>query len=84
MAQTSHPVARTATRQGALTRSGLALIGTVTSPGRAMAMMRTPSGAIRRLTPGDRIAGATVAAIGDGEVSLVKNGTARIYRMPKG
>ena len=84
MAETPSSTARAATRPRALMLSKLSLVGTVTSSERKLAVMRAPGGDIHRLAPGDRIAGATVAAIGDGEVSLVKNGTARIYRMPKG
>lgn len=77
-------VAAQATIPGALAMDGLALLGTVTSASRPVALLRTRRGGIERVTLGDSVGGARVAAITDGAVHVIRNGTATAIIMPQG
>ena len=73
-----------ATQDNVLPQRGLALLGTFLKSDGAEALVRTPSGKIESITEGDRLNGAQVMAIAEGEVMLARNGTATRLRMPEG
>lgn len=70
-----------ATRQAKLPK--LALIGTFGAPDTRGALIRKSSGAVTRVTVGDRVSGRTVAAIGEDNVVLSRNGASKVLRLPK-
>lgn len=74
-----------ATDRNALDPRSTALIGTITRADTRVALIRHPSGRIARLTLGDRLGGATVTAIGDGELHLTRaNGETSTMSLPRG
>ncbi|MET4100704.1 hypothetical protein ABIE58_000115 [Roseovarius sp. MBR-78] len=81
--QTETPAATlaAATQQGALPAGRLSLLGTLHGPQSARALMRD-GGRVASVTTGDRIDGATVAAIGEGVVILARNGRAERLALP--
>ena len=81
--QTETPAATldAATQQGALPAGRLSLIGTLHDPEIARALVRS-GGPVETVTPGDRIDGATVAAIGDGVVILARGGRTERLVLP--
>lgn len=81
--QTETPAATrdAATQQGALPHGRLSLIGTLHGPESARALLRS-GGRVSTVIPGDRIAGATVAAIGEGVVLLSRHGRTERLALP--
>ena len=74
-----------ATDKNALDTNATALIGTISRPDTRIALIRQPSGRIARLTLGDRLGGATVTAIGEGEMHLTRaNGETSKLTLPRG
>lgn len=84
MAETPSIAADAATQTGVLPRSETVLLGTVTGPAGNMALMRTAGGGLLRLSVGDRLDGAIVVAIDDGQLVQSRNGQTRVYKMPQG
>lgn len=82
MSETPAAVARTATIPNALRAGPLTLLGTLTSPTGSVALMRSNNGKVHRLNKGDKVSGATVTAISDGEVIVVEHGAAKRYSLP--
>ena len=73
-----------ATDENALPLDKLALIGTLNGPSGPAALLRLRRGTIRRVTPGDRIDGAHVRAIGEGEIVLERRTGSQRLSMPRG
>ncbi|WP_245306272.1 pilus assembly protein PilP [Roseovarius aestuariivivens] len=82
--ETPQETLEAATEDNVFPRRGLALLGTFLKTGGAEALVRTPSGNIESIMEGDRIDGARVMAIGEGEVVLARGGSATRLRMPGG
>ncbi|MCB1342803.1 MAG: hypothetical protein KDK24_17385 [Pseudooceanicola sp.] len=73
-----------ATEKAALNLRETALLGTLTGANDRKALIRHPGGRIDKVSLGDRVAGATVTAIGDGELHLTRNGQTKTLTLPKG
>lgn len=82
-AQAATRVTRAATQTAPLPAGRLALLGTFLKGETGRALVRTASGSIYRVEPGDRIGHATVTGIDDGALHLVQGGMARKLTMPK-
>lgn len=82
--QTAPPAATlsAATAQATFPARGPALLGTMHGPDSARALLRLDGGEIRRVETGERVAGATVAAIGEGVVILSDGRHAQRLEMP--
>tara|TARA_R110002110_G_scaffold23490_2_gene89421 strand:+ start:1594 stop:1860 length:267 start_codon:yes stop_codon:yes gene_type:complete len=75
-------VADLATEHTRLDRTALiGIFGSEAAPG---ALVRTPDGNIARVGIGDRIAGGTVAAIGQDQVVLAMGNRTKALKLPKG
>jgi len=81
--QTETPAATlaAATQERALPKERLTLLGTMHGPDTARALLRL-GGRVETVTNGDRIDGATVAAIGDGVVILARGDRAERLALP--
>ena len=77
---TSAHIADLATQDAHLAR--LALIGVFGSTDARGALVRAGSGKISRVVVGDRVAGRTVAAIGEDSVILSKGRATKVLRLP--
>jgi hypothetical protein len=84
--QTETPAAilAAATAQATFPARGPVLLGTMHGPDSARALLRLDGGEIRRVETGDQVAGATVAAIGEGVVILSDGRHAQRLEMPPG
>jgi Tfp pilus assembly protein PilP len=83
MSNESSVVAARAVVPGALPLNELTLIGTVTGPGGASALLRTAHGDIVRVTVGDTMQGLAIIAIGDQLLQLTDAaGQSFALRMP--
>ena len=80
--QTPEATLAAATTRNALPDARLSLLGTVLGPDRAHALMRTGKSRIERVNVGDTIDGATVAAIGEGLVMLLRAGRTTRLSLP--
>lgn len=60
----------------------LALLGVVGSESAPAALIRERDGDIAKVTPGDRVAGRDVTAIGNDHVVLTRGGTSKVLRLP--
>lgn len=75
-------VEQLATQEVKLDRIALiGLFGTATAP---KALIRLPQGETRTVTVGDRIAGATVGAIGEDRLVLLRGSRQEVMQMPRG
>ncbi|SEQ40894.1 hypothetical protein [Thalassovita taeanensis] len=74
--------AQAATQENTLPLTGVTLIGTVIAPSGPTAFVRLARGAVKRVTPGDRINGAIVAAIGEGTLHLQRGSSVTALTMP--
>ncbi len=72
-----------ATDENALPLSGTTLIGTLTGPNGPVALLRLRRGDIRRVSKGDKIDGARITAISDGQLHLSRAGQPEILTMPR-
>ena len=77
-------VANAATQRDALDPERINLIGVYGSGNGRRAIVRLQSGRFVTVEPGDRMDGGRVFAIGDGELSYVKEGRSHLLRLPKG
>ncbi|MBY6166426.1 pilus assembly protein PilP [Pseudooceanicola nitratireducens] len=84
MAGTPENVAKLATDTEALDLGGIALLGTMIQPDGPKALLRTASGDVRKVAPGDRIGLAQVQAIGAGVVQISGFGGQQVLTMPQG
>ncbi len=75
-------VAEAATTPGALDLDRLALIGLLHGPEGPSALLRLASGAIVRVAPGEEVAGARVAGIGEDSLRLQRGGEETVLAMP--
>lgn len=82
-AETNAFTAETATLPDALPLRGLTLVGTFGKDGRGAALVRLPSGKIRRLEPGDTLRRFRVRAIEPGRVILESQGQATALDWPE-
>ena len=77
-------VASAATQRDALDPERINLIGVYGSGNGRRAIVRLQSGRFVTVEPGDRMDGGRVFAIGEGELSYVKEGRSHLLRLPKG
>lgn len=77
-------VASAATQRDAIDPERINLIGVYGSGNGRRAIVRLRSGRFVTVEPGDRMDGGRVFAIGDGELSYVKEGRSHLLRLPKG
>ncbi|MCB2134831.1 MAG: hypothetical protein KDE08_02630 [Rhodobacteraceae bacterium] len=80
---TSITVSKQATIKNALNLSEVNLIGIYGSAANRRALIRMPNGRYVKVKIGDRIDGGKVAAIGDSELSYVKNGRTIVLKILK-
>lgn len=73
-----------ATQEGRLQMGQIALIGTMGTDIARRALIRFPSGSIRKVTVGDRLRGRRIDAIGPDRLLMSRNGQQTILEMPKG
>jgi hypothetical protein len=79
---TPQTVEKLATQEVKLDRTALiGIFGTASAP---KALIRLPRGQTRTVTVGDRIAGATVGAIGEDRLVLVRGSRQEVMQMPRG
>lgn len=71
-----------ATERDALSLGYSTLMGTVLTNQGPRAYLHLTGGRIHKVSPGDMIDGATIAAIENGAVVLTRNGEVRRMRMP--
>lgn len=75
-------IAELATEQVELPRTALlGIFGTAAAP---RALIRLPRGKTQTVRVGDRVARSTVAAIGEDQLVLSRNGSTQILTMPQG
>lgn len=75
-------VAELATTEARLGRTALiGIFGSASAPG---ALVRTPNGRIARVGIGDKVAGGTVAAIGEDELVLRMGSRTKALKLPRG
>ncbi|OAN78170.1 pilus assembly protein PilZ [Sulfitobacter sp. EhC04] len=75
-------VAEIATTEARLARTALiGIFGSAAAPG---ALVRTPNGKIARVGVGDKVAGGTVAAIGDDQLVLNMGSRTKSLKLPRG
>ena len=77
-------VSREATVSRAIRLNEMNLIGVFGTPGDRRALVRMPNGRFQRVEVGDRLDGGRVAAIGETELSYVKNGRTIVLALPRG
>ncbi|SDO42819.1 type IV pilus biogenesis protein PilP [Lutimaribacter pacificus] len=80
----SASVAREATVQNAIRLNRVNLIGVYGKPSSRRALVRMSNGRYVKVQVGDRLDGGRVQAIGESELSYVKNGRAVTLTMPRG
>lgn len=79
---TPQTVEKLATQEVKLDRTALiGIFGTASAP---KALILLPRGQTRTVTVGDRIAGATVGAIGEDRLVLVRGSRQEVMQMPRG
>ncbi|QIE44548.1 pilus assembly protein PilP [Pseudohalocynthiibacter aestuariivivens] len=81
---TPSQVVKTAATQEVQIPSGTVLIGTVTAKNRAYALVKSSTGKIVQVKPGDQIGKQTVAAIEQGQMILMHNGRTERMLIPGG
>ncbi|MQY41139.1 hypothetical protein GG681_00645 [Epibacterium sp. SM1969] len=81
-AKTSTRVARTATQADALPTQGMVLIGIFGSESAPEALLRFPSGRLRRVKPGSRLSAGVIEAIDSSSLILSKNGQNKRLKIP--
>lgn len=81
---TTAAVSREATVSRAIRLNEMNLIGVFGTPGARRALVRMPNGRFQRVEVGDRLDGGRVAAIGETELSYVKNGRTIVLALPRG
>ena len=84
MAGTPANVAKLATEADALDLGSISLLGTMVEQDGPKALLRTSSGRIEKVAPGDRIGLAQVRAIGAGMVQISGFTGTETLTMPKG
>jgi len=82
MGDISDHVAAHATTRNAVNTRKLTLLGVVTTPGERSALVRLPSGRVRKVTVGDALKGGRVTAIGSAELHYRKANRTRILALP--
>jgi len=82
-ATTNAKTTAAATDENALPLSGTTLIGTLTGPNGPVALLRLRRGDMRRVSKGDRIDGAQITAISDGQLHMMRAGQPKILTMPR-
>ncbi len=73
-----------ATEEGLLDTKQMALIGTMGTEMARRALIRLPSGAIRKVTVGDTLRGRRIDAIQPDRLFMSRNGQQSILEMPQG
>ena len=81
---TTKTVAKKSTLANALDLGDVNLIGVYGSPAHRRALIRMPNGRFIKVQIGDALDGGQVAAIGDNELTYVKNGRTYVLKMVKG
>lgn len=81
---TTKTVAKKSTLANALDLGSVSLIGVYGSPSHRRALVRMPNGRFIKVQIGDALDGGQVAAIGDNELTYVKNGRTLVLKMIKG
>ncbi|MBT9382497.1 pilus assembly protein PilP [Pseudooceanicola sp. CBS1P-1] len=71
-------VAQQATQADALPLNGMTLLGTRVNNSGASALVRDGRGGVSRVTPGDKLDGYVVAAIGNGQIHLARGSEAQV------
>lgn len=77
-------VAQQATVRGAINLRQVNLIGVYGQPSNRRALVRLSNGRYQKVQVGDRLDGGQVRAIGENELSYVKNNRAIVLTMPRG
>jgi hypothetical protein len=77
-------VAQQATVRGAINLRQVNLIGVYGQPSNRRALVRLSNGRYQKVQVGDRLDGGQVRAIGESELSYVKNNRAIVLTMPRG
>lgn len=80
--ETSEMVARKATQSSALKHHSLSLLGLFGSNGNLSAMVRLPSGRVKTVRPGNRLAHGKVIGIDSSGIVLEKSGRTQRLEMP--
>lgn len=80
----SASVAQQATVRGAINLRQVNLIGVYGQPSNRRALVRLSNGRYQKVQVGDRLDGGQVRAIGENELSYVKNNRAIVLTMPRG
>ncbi len=80
----SASVAQQATVRGAINLRQVNLIGVYGQPSNRRALVRLANGRYQKVQVGDRLDGGQVRAIGENELSYVKNNRAIVLTMPNG
>ncbi|XDA96599.1 amidophosphoribosyltransferase [Sulfitobacter sp. LCG007] len=80
--QTNPAVAQFATRK--IRFEDTTLIGVFGKPGDKVALLRLDNGRIERVKTGDKVGNATVLAIGDDRIALVRGGRNTVLQLPGG
>lgn len=80
----SASVAQQATVRGAINLRQVNLIGVYGQPSNRRALVRLSNGRYQKVQVGDRLDGGQVRAIGENELSYVKNNRAIVLTMPNG
>jgi ribosomal protein L2 len=75
-------VARKATQSSALSQNSLSLLGLYGSKGEFSAMVRLPSGRVKTVRPGSRLANGKVLGIDATGLVLEKSGRTQKFEMP--
>jgi len=73
---------KAATQAAELPMARLTLLGTMIDEGSASALIRLPRGSVQKVEVGTVIGAARVAAIGEGELYLDRNGRAQKLTVP--
>lgn len=79
---TKSNVAKHATQHGALTKNSLTLMGLFGPSQDLNALMRLPSGRVKRVKRGTRLSSGRIIGIDTNGVLLEKNGTTHRLEMP--
>lgn len=81
--QTPEATLAAATTQDALPKARLSLLGTVLGPDMSHALVRVGKSKVARVSVGDTLDGATVAAIGEGVLMLSRSGHSERLSLPR-
>ncbi len=76
------PVREAATVRNAMPAGQTSLVGVFGDEATRQALIREPSGVIRRVRPGDRVDNWTIAAIGQDSIQLRNGSERRTMRVP--